>query len=105
LTIDVKRHIVGGVIKSFHDSDTEALYNRKQCRRFQSFAKVGFKRLLTLDAARTLGDLAAVPGHRFEKLSGDRQGQYSIRINDQWRICFEWDGDAQNVEINNHYST
>jgi hypothetical protein len=60
LTIDVKRHIFGGVIKSFHDSDTEALYNRKQCRRFQSFAKVGFKRLLTLDAARTLGDLAAV---------------------------------------------
>lgn len=63
------------------------------------------RKLLYLHDAENLQDLQAVPGHRFEKLKGDRVGQYSIRINDQWRICFEWhNDDAENVEIVDYHS-
>jgi proteic killer suppression protein len=88
------------VIRSFRDPDSEALFNRKSCPRFRSFEKIALKRLRTLDAAHTLRDVAAVPGHHLEKLLGDRQGQHSIRINHQWRICFEWrEPYSYNVEI------
>lgn len=68
--------------------------------RFQAIARVAKRKLDQLNAAHSLADLAAVPGNRMEALSGNRAGQYSIRINDRWRICFEWkDGDALSVEI------
>ena len=69
-------------------------------RQFASFKKVAERKLVMLDSAVTLGDLAASPGNRLEKLSGDRAGQYSIRINGQWRICFIWKDDGpHDVEI------
>jgi proteic killer suppression protein len=78
------------VIRSFRDSNTEDVFNRLRARR----------KLLVLDAAESLGDLRVPPGNRLERLSGARAGQYSIRINDRWRICFSWRaGDAYDVEI------
>ena len=69
-------------------------------REFQSFSQQAEKRLEILDAAETTADLAALPSNRFEALSGERRGQFSIRINQQWRICFEWpDNGPENVEI------
>jgi toxin HigB-1 len=66
----------------------------------QAVARAALRKLLILDAAETLADLRIPPGNRLEKLAGNRTGQYSIRVNDQWRICFEWrDGDAHDVEI------
>jgi proteic killer suppression protein len=68
--------------------------------RFRSIERVARRRLLYLNRARVLGDLAAPPGNRLEALKGDRRGQHSIRINDQWRVCFTWkDGDAYDVDI------
>jgi len=69
-------------------------------RRFRAIERVARRKLLYLHRARTLEDLKAPPGNRLELLRGDRKGQYSIRINDQWRTCFTWrDGDAYDVEI------
>ena len=69
-------------------------------KKFQSFSRQAEKRLRILDAADSLEALMRLPSNRFKALGGDRKGQYSIRINDQWRICFEWhDNDPQNVEI------
>jgi len=68
-------------------------------RRFSGFDRQASKKLRALDAATVLQDLKAIRGNRFEALSGDRKGQYSIRINDQWRICFQWDDVPFDVEI------
>ncbi len=88
------------MIKSFHDKNTEALFDDRTVRRFQHFERQARRKLYYLHRARTLQDLLVPPGNRLETLSGDRDGQYSIRINDQWRICFKWlDGDAYEVEI------
>jgi toxin HigB-1 len=88
------------MIRSFKDRDTERLFAEESVRRFQSFEQVALRKLTAIHAAVQLGDLKSPPGNRLEALKGDRAGQYSIRINDQWRICFEWrDGDAWNVEI------
>ena len=90
------------MIRSFRDKDTQALYEGKRVRRFEGFTAQAERRLDRLDNAVTLGDLAQFAGNRLEALSGDRQGQYSIRINDQWRICFEWPEGSPgpiNVEI------
>lgn len=88
------------MIKSFRDKDTEALFNGRRVRKFSGFAARAEKRLEILEAATTLKDLSGLPGNRFEALKGNRKGQYSIRINDQWRICFEWrKGNVENVEI------
>jgi proteic killer suppression protein len=87
------------MLKSFTDKDTEALYQRKVVRRFSGIARQAVKRLRILDSADTLQALAALPSNRLEALKGDRQGQYSIRINDQWRICFVWNAGAYDVEI------
>jgi proteic killer suppression protein len=88
------------VIQSFRDKDTQALYEGGNPRRFRSFAAVAERKLAQLDAAQTLDFLRAPPGNRLEALKGNRSGQHSIRINDQWRICFEWthNGPAE-VEI------
>lgn len=87
------------MIRSCKDKDTRALLNRETSRRLASIERTARIRLRQLDSARSLQDLA-IPGLRIEKLLGDRAGQYSIRINDQYRICFRWsDGDAFDVEI------
>jgi proteic killer suppression protein len=88
------------VIKSFKDNDTEALFNDVSVRRFKNLERAGRRKLLYLHRARVLQDLAVPPGNRLESMKGDRRGQHSIRINDQWRICFRWhDGDVFDVEI------
>mgnify|MGYP000358094909 FL=1 len=87
------------MIRSCRQKDVQLLLDRKFSRRFQSIEKAARIRLELLDAATSLRDLE-LPGLRLEALKGDRKGQHSIRINDQFRICFEWrDGDAYNVEI------
>jgi len=88
------------MIKSFRCKDTEALYKGKRVRRFQAFSTQAERRLEVLDNAKTMQDLMNLPSNRFEALGGKRAGQFSIRINDQWRICFKWvEPDALEVEI------
>ncbi|MBW7899597.1 Toxin HigB-1 [Candidatus Brocadiaceae bacterium B188] len=89
------------MIKSFQSKDTEKLFNRTFVSKFPlELRRTALKKLLLLDAAERVEDLKVPPGNRLEKLSGNRQGQHSIRINDQWRICFRWrQGDAYDVEI------
>jgi len=88
------------VIRSFRCRDTEALFEDRFVRRFQFLERVARRKLEMLNAATSLSVLSQIPGNRLEALKGDRAGQYSIRINDQWRLCFEWvDGDSFNVEI------
>jgi toxin HigB-1 len=87
------------MIKSFKDRDTENLYQRQFVRRFSGFERQALKRLRILDSATSVQMLAALPSNRFEALTGDRRGQYSIRINTQWRICFRWDDAPYDVEI------
>jgi proteic killer suppression protein len=82
------------MIRSYRDKDTERLASGERVRQWEPFRKQAEKRLRILDAAAALADLAALNSNRLEALKGDRNGQYSIRINDQWRICFEWPGDA-----------
>lgn len=78
------------MIQSFKCKDTLALYEGKNSRKFRAFARVAERKLSQMDAAQTLDFLKAPPGNRLEALKGDRKGQHSIRINDQWRICFVW---------------
>jgi toxin HigB-1 len=78
------------MIVSYRDKRTREFAAGKRVKAFSGFARSAQLRLDRLDAAVSVKDLAALPGNRFETLSGDRKGQYSIRINDQWRICFEW---------------
>ena len=88
------------MIKSFRSKDAERLYARQSVPRFQAFERVAQRKLRQLAIAAELRDLAAPPGNHLETMHGDRKGQHSIRINDQWRICFVWrDGDAYNMEI------
>jgi proteic killer suppression protein len=89
------------MIKGFGSKETEKLFSRHFLTRFPAeLQRAAFRKLLLLDAAEKLEDLRIPPGNRLEKLLGNRQGQYSIRINEQWRICFRWsDGDAYEVEI------
>lgn len=88
------------MIRSFRCPNTESLFNRLPVRRFEAIADSARRRLLRLDAARSLPELLAIRGNRLEALKGNRQGQHSIRINGQWRICFRWvQPDAQDVEI------
>jgi proteic killer suppression protein len=78
------------VIESFRCRDTEKLFNKQRVRRFQAIEQPARRKLEMLYAATSLNDLAIVPGNRLEALQGDRAGEYSIRINQQWRICFIW---------------
>jgi proteic killer suppression protein len=87
-------------IKSFRCEDTEALFHRLRVRRFAGIESVARRKLELLDIAGRLDDLRVPPGNRLEALKGNRRGQHSIRINDQWRVCFAWSGtDAEAVEI------
>jgi proteic killer suppression protein len=89
------------MIASFSDRDTERLFDRQPVRRFPAALRpVMLRKLLLLDAAVALDELRVPPGNRLEKLKGDRAGQHSIRVNQQWRVCFRWkDGAAHGVEI------
>jgi len=88
------------MILNFRCSDTESLFNGKRVARFVNFEAVAMRKLQQLHAATALEFLRVPPGNRLEVLTGDRQGQHSIRINGQWRVCFMWrEGHAQDVEI------
>ena len=88
------------MIRSFRHADTARLFADEAVPRFGALAKVARRKLLYLDAATSLNDLRSPPGNRLEALKGNRKGQHSIRINDQYRICFVWlDGGAESVEI------
>ena len=90
------------MILGYRDKRTEAFAAGKLIRAFQGFDRQAYKRLEILEGATGLGDLRGLPSNRLEVLSGDRAGQYSIRVNQQWRICFEWQSAApgpSNVEI------
>ena len=88
------------MIRSFRCRDTEALASGLRVRRFQAFEAIARRKLRQLDVAGSLDDLRIPPGNRLELLRGDRRGQHSIRINDQFRLCFRWlDGYADDVEI------
>ena len=92
------------VIRTFADRDTERLYHRESVSRFRAFERIALRKLRMVDAAVNLADLRSPPGNRLEKLKGDREGQWSIRINDQWRVCFSWEGgDAFDVEIADYH--
>lgn len=93
------------VIQSFADADTERVWRRERVRRFGlDLQRMANRKLLIIDAAETLNDLRVPPGNRLERLRGNRAGQYSIRINDQWRICFSWAAaGATNVEITDYH--
>ena len=93
------------MIRSFRDRNTEALYLGERVKRFQAFSDQAQRKLQMLDTARSLADLASIPGNRLEALRGGRKGQYSIRINRQWRVCFEWHEDGpHNVEIADYHA-
>lgn len=89
------------MIRSFKDDETEKVFQRERSRKLPpNIQAVALRKLRMLNRAVTLNDLRVPPANRLEKLSGDRAGQYSIRINDRWRICFEWrESDAYQVEI------
>ncbi len=89
------------MIQSFKDKEAEQIFRRQRSRKLPSdMQQIALRKLRMLNRAVTINDLRVPPANRLEKLKGDRAGQYSIRINDRWRICFEWrDGDAYQVEI------
>jgi len=93
------------VIKSFKDREAEKVFRRQVWRELpQEIQRAALRRLIYLHAAERLTDLMVPPANRLERLSGDREGQYSIRINNQWRICFVWrENDAYDVEIVDYY--
>ena len=79
------------MLQSFRDKDTQRVWQRQRVRKFdETIQRAALRKLLILDAAEALGDLRVPPGNRLEKLRGERTGEYSIRINQQWRICFRW---------------
>ena len=88
------------MIKTFASPETRALFEREIPKKFRAIARQAYRKLGILHSANDLRVFAELPGNRLEKLRGERAGQYSIRINDQWRICFIWqDGNAYKVEI------
>ena len=93
------------MIKTFKDAETQKIYQRERSRKLPSdIQQVTLRKLRMINNSVNLNDLRVPPANRLEKLIGDREGQYSIRINDQWRICFEWRGsDAFNVEITDYH--
>lgn len=91
-------------IRSFRDDETRKLFDRERSKAAPGTQKVALRKLGFVEDADQLDDLRVPPGNRLEKLSGDRAGQYSIRINDQYRVCFIWeDGDAYDVEVTDYH--
>jgi proteic killer suppression protein len=99
------RAMMARMIRSFRDKDTERLFHRVRVKKFApALRRAALRKLTLLHAAESLQDLRVPPGNRLEKLAGDRKGQHSIRINDQWRICFRWSaGGAHDVEITDYH--
>ena len=92
------------MIKQFRDKESEQLWQGQRVGRFQALQQQALRRLDILHAATSLDDLRLNPGNHFKALAGDHNGQFSIRINKQWRVCCEWDGnDARNVEITDNH--
>lgn len=92
------------MIKSFKDADTETLFRLGRVRRFVNIERPALRKLKQLDLARRIEDMRAPPANRLEKLSGDRAGQWSVRINDQFRLCFRWTASgAEDVEITDYH--
>ena len=93
------------MIRSFRDQQTENIFRRVRVKGFaQALQRSALRKLLILDAAESLADLRAPPGNRLERLRGDRDGQHSLRVNNQWRICFMWsNGDAHDVELTDYH--
>ncbi|OVE74097.1 excinuclease ABC subunit A [bacterium B13(2017)] len=92
------------MIRSFHCKKTKALFNDIDVAKFRAFERFARRKLMYLNRARNLKDLRIPPQNRLEALKGDRKGQYSIRINDQWRICFVWkNNEVYNVEITDYH--
>lgn len=93
------------MIKTFHNKETEKIFARQFSKQLPpNLHRLVWRKLAVLNAADRLPDLRVPPGNRLEKLSGDRAGQYGIRINDQWRICFEWrEGNVYEVEITDYH--
>ncbi len=93
------------MIKSFKDKETEKVYNREGSRKLpDDIQQVALRKLRMINNAKNLNDLRIPPANNLEKLKGDREGQHSVRINDQWRVCFKWkDGDAHEVEIADYH--
>ena len=87
------------MIRSFKDRDTESIFNQQPVRRWRGIEKVALRKLMMIAAAVRPEILREPPGNHFEALHGAREGQYSIRINDRFRICFSWSDGAENVEI------
>ena len=88
------------MIQSFRCADTERLFHRESVRRFKAIERQALRKLDMLHAAQDIRTLSMLPGNKLERLKGDRKGQFGIRVNDQWRVCFEWrDGHAYEVEI------
>jgi proteic killer suppression protein len=86
------------MIRTFRSKDAEAIFHLEGSRKFQNIEQAAYRRLVMLDGAPTLSDLAAIRSNRLEPLRGNRSGHYSVRVNDQWRICFLWRGnDAWDV--------
>jgi toxin HigB-1 len=88
------------MIRSFKSAEAERIFQRAGSKKFRSVERIVLRKLLQLEASQRLDDLRVPPGNRLEKLSGNRAGQFSIRINDQWRLCFRWiENAAWDVEI------
>jgi len=93
------------MIKSFKEKETERVYSREGSNKLpRDIQQVALRKLRMINSAKSLNDLTIPPANRLEKLIGEREGQHSIRINDQWRICFIWrEGDAYGVEITDYH--
>lgn len=92
------------MIRSFADEETEHVFLRLHSRRYAAIERVVFRKLRQIHSVSTVEELIAPPGNRFERLKGDRKGRWSLRVNDQYRICFVWrDGDAYEVEIADYH--
>ncbi len=93
------------VIGSFRDAKTQAIWERRHTKAVgPELARATYRKLLLIDAATTINDLRTPPGNRLERLVGDREGQHSVRVNDQYRICFAWtDNIASGIELTDHH--
>jgi len=92
------------MIRSFRDAEAEKIFRQQFSKKFRAIQTIALRKLFQLNRAITLDDLGAIPGNRLEALKHDRKGQHSIRINDQYRICFRWrDKDAFDIEITDYH--